>query len=110
MARQHAFYQMLMDPRQQLASRLGVAHATQAVVLDADGRLVYRGAIDADYYEGKADLLAAALDAVLAGRAPDPAETPYTYGCPFDDPASCDEYRRGDQEYDRSRAASPAGE
>jgi hypothetical protein len=107
MARQYAFYQMLLDPGQRLARRLGVRQATQVVVLDADARVVYRGAIDHDYYEGHAEALAKALEAVLAGRAPEPAETPYAYGCPFDDPESCEEYKQRDAERDAPAASPP---
>jgi hypothetical protein len=46
-------------------------------VVDAEGRLRYRGAPDADYKDPaqNAEWLRDALDAVLEGRAPDPAET-----------------------------------
>ena len=46
-------------------------------VLDSDNRLRYRGAPDEDYGEPShnADWLRAALDAVLEGRDPSPAET-----------------------------------
>lgn len=92
MARQRAFYHMLMDPRQQLARRLGVTQATQVAILDGAGRLVYRGAIDDDYEGGDARFVREALEDLLAGRAPRRAETPWAYGCGFDDPASCLEY------------------
>ena len=94
MARLRSFYRMLLDPKQKLCSRLGFRQATQFAVLDGEGRLVYRGALDEDYYEGKGELLAEALEAVVAGRPPPRPETPFVYGCPFDDPASCEEYRR----------------
>ena len=46
-------------------------------MVDADGRLRYRGAPDADYGDAtqNAAWLRDALDAVLDGRDPDPAET-----------------------------------
>jgi hypothetical protein len=46
-------------------------------VVDAGGKLRYRGAPDADYNDPgqNAEWLRGALDAVLAGGAPDPAET-----------------------------------
>lgn len=92
MARQHAFYQMLMDPQQQLAARLGADQATQVAILDAQGRLVYRGAIDDDYEQGDAVFVREALEDLLAGRPLRRSMTPWSYGCGFDDPASCLEY------------------
>jgi hypothetical protein len=46
-------------------------------VLDRDGVIRYRGAPDSDYEDPSQDAswLRAALDAVLAGRPPEPAET-----------------------------------
>ena len=46
-------------------------------VVDAEGRLRYRGAPDADYNDPtqNAEWLRGALDAVLAGSDPEPAET-----------------------------------
>lgn len=46
-------------------------------VLDGDGILRYRGAPDADHVDPSQDAawLRGALDAVLDGRTPDPAET-----------------------------------
>ena len=51
-------------------------------VLDAEQRLVYRGAPDADHQDPAQDAawLRAALDAVLAGPAVERAETP-ARGC-----------------------------
>jgi hypothetical protein len=52
------------------------------LVLDAERRLAYHGAIDdtTDPDAVTAPFLRGALDAVLAGRAPDPASTP-AVGC-----------------------------
>ena len=46
-------------------------------MIDAEGRLAYRGAPDADHEDPSLDAawLRGALDAVLAGAVPDPAET-----------------------------------
>jgi hypothetical protein len=51
-------------------------------VLDAAGLLRYRGAPDADYEDPSLDAayLRDALDAVLDGRQPEPAQTP-PVGC-----------------------------
>ena len=83
------FYPVLRDPEQWICRRLGLTHAGQVAVLDGEGRLVYRGAIDAHWEQGRAEFLASALEAVLAGRRPDPAEEERRYGCEFSLPASC---------------------
>ncbi|MBN2212098.1 MAG: thioredoxin family protein [Sedimentisphaerales bacterium] len=52
-------------------------------VIDKQGRIAYQGAIDDDSGrkgEAKINYVAQALDAVLAGKAPETAETP-PYGC-----------------------------
>jgi len=85
----HAFYPVLRDPDQLVCRRLDLHHAGQAAVLDAQGRLVYRGAIDAHWKEGHAEFLSAALEAVVKGRRPAVTEEPRRYGCEFDVPASC---------------------
>jgi len=92
MGRIYAFYKMLLDPEQRLCRRLGFSDACQVAVLDGEGRLRYRGAIDADYYKGKAEHLESALKAVLAGEPVATPETPWVYGCGFSDPASCEFY------------------
>lgn len=66
----------------------GVAHAYDAqttpdvFILDAAGLLRYRGAPDADYEDPSQDAryLRDALDAILDGRDPEPAQTP-PVGC-----------------------------
>jgi peroxiredoxin len=67
----------LHDATQEVARAYGAQVTPDVFVLDADGRLRYRGAPDEDYTrpELNASWLRAALDAVLAGRDPDPAET-----------------------------------
>lgn len=92
MGRIYAFYKMLLDPEQRLCRRLGFSDACQVAVLDGEGRLRYRGAIDHDYYKGKGEYLEAALRSVVAGRPVETAETPWVYGCGFSDPASCEFY------------------
>lgn len=82
-------YTIVLDPEQRLCAQLRFDSACQVAVLDAEGTFVYGGALDADYIEGKGEYLTEALDAVLAGR---DVPVPYrerTYGCVFDDPASC---------------------
>jgi peroxiredoxin len=82
MARLHAPYRMLVDPTSDVARKYGVTGATDVVVLDAEGRIRYRGAPDDNLMKPKVNHLHGALDAVLQGRKPVPAET-RSYGCPF---------------------------
>ncbi len=89
-----AFYRLLVDPDQLVIRRLGLFHAAMIAVLDGEGRIVYRGAIDADYDEGKAEFLEEALTAVVEGRPVPVPERAWTYGCEFAVPESCIEYQR----------------
>ncbi len=67
----------LHDESQAAALAWGPQTTPDVFVLDSELRLRYRGAPDADYDDPSqgAAWLRAALDAVLAGEAPDPAET-----------------------------------
>lgn len=67
----------LHDPEQSAARAFGARKTPDVFVFDADLRLAYRGAPDADYDDPEQDAawLRGALDAVLAGEGPDPAET-----------------------------------
>src|SRR6266511_4917078 len=67
----------LHDESQDVARSFGAKVTPDVFVLDADGRLRYRGAPDSDYADPSQDAawLRAALDALLAGADPDPAET-----------------------------------
>ena len=67
----------LRDESQEVARAYGALTTPDVFVLDAGGTLRYRGAPDGNYDEPaeNAAWLRAALDAVLAGEAPDPAET-----------------------------------
>jgi peroxiredoxin len=76
------YYAMLMDPTGKVARLVGGRTATDLVVLDADWKIRYRGAIDDDLVKPKKAYLVPALDAILSGKNPDPAETK-PYGCPF---------------------------
>ncbi len=84
-----AFYPVLRDPEQVACRRIGLRHAGQVAVLDADGRLVYRGAIDDHWETGKAEFLEAALRAVVGGNKPAVGQQERRYGCEFELPASC---------------------
>jgi peroxiredoxin len=67
----------LHDETQDAARAWGPLTTPDVFVLDSDLRLRYRGAPDADYDdpEQNAAWLRDALDAVLSGRGPDPAQT-----------------------------------
>jgi AhpC/TSA family len=67
----------LRDETQELARAYGAQTTPDVFVLDAEGTLRYRGAPDEDYRDPSkgAVWLRGALDAVLGGRDPDPAET-----------------------------------
>ncbi len=67
----------LRDESQEVARAYGAKTTPDVFVLDSDGRLRYRGAPDEDYGDPakNAAWLRGALDALLEGRAPEPAET-----------------------------------
>ena len=67
----------LHDESQEVAREWDALKTPDLFVIDADGRLAYRGAPDADWEDASlnAEWLREALDAVLDGRAPSPAET-----------------------------------
>ena len=72
----------LRDESQNVARDYDAKTTPDVFVLDAAGLLRYRGAPDADYEDPSLDAayLRDALDAVLDGREPDPAQTP-PVGC-----------------------------
>ena len=67
----------LRDESQEAARAFGAKTTPDLFVLDSEGRLRYRGAPDGDYSDPSqnAAWLREALDAVLAGEEPRPAET-----------------------------------
>jgi peroxiredoxin len=67
----------LHDASQGVARAFGAKTTPDVFVLDAEGILRYRGAPDSDYGDPSqnAAWLRGALDAVVEGRDPDPAET-----------------------------------
>ncbi len=82
-------FPVLLDPDQDLAEQAGVTLTPEAVVLDVDGLVLYRGRIDDRYSEKGRRKKAAhqhdlsdAIDSVLAGKAPAAAETK-AFGCPL---------------------------
>lgn len=72
----------LRDESQGVAGAYGALTTPDLFVFDADRRLVYRGAPDADYEDPSqnAAWLREALDAALAGRTPETTETE-SVGC-----------------------------
>ena len=72
----------LRDESQDVARAYDAETTPDVFVLDRDGLLRYRGAPDADYEDPtqNAAFVRAALDAVLDGRDPDPAQKP-PVGC-----------------------------
>lgn len=87
-------YTILLDPQQVLCKRLGLDSACQVAVLDHARRLVYRGALDAEYIGGKGEYVADVLTAVLFGKDVAVSRRARTYGCYFNDPASCTQNAR----------------
>ncbi|HLC34340.1 MAG TPA: redoxin family protein [Anaerolineales bacterium] len=82
-ARAHSIEPLLVDDGGRVADRLGGTATPQAMVIDGEGCLRYRGAVDDSTMrqrEPTRHFLADAVMAVLAGGSPEPAETP-TYGC-----------------------------
>lgn len=76
-------FPILIDPGARLAGRLGAEYATYSVVVDATGRVRYRGGIDTDKTHPTSDAtpyLENAIDDLLAGRAPRVPEGK-TLGC-----------------------------
>ena len=67
----------LRDEDQSVAAALGAQTTPHVFVLDSEHRLRYRGAPDSDNHDPSqnAAWLRAALDAVLAGERPEPAQT-----------------------------------
>jgi len=86
-------FPVLLDPTHAVTRQTGVKVVPQAVVLSAEGRVLYRGRIDNRYNAAGVRReapttrdLEDALAAVLAGRTPAVAETD-AYGCPLPAPA-----------------------
>ncbi len=96
-ARKHAsafghMSQALLDPAHVLVEHTGATVSPEAAVLSRSGELLYRGRIDdrfVDFGTQRAQPTArdlrAALDAILAGRSPEPART-QAIGCFLPEP------------------------
>jgi peroxiredoxin len=75
-------FPFLYDETQSTASAYGAARTPEVFVFDAGHRLVYHGAPDSDHQDpdGADPYLRPALEAAVAGTAPDVQETP-AVGC-----------------------------
>jgi len=76
-------FPLFIAKRGRLADALGAEYATYSVVVDGEGRVVYRGGIDTDkrlLHESATSYLRDALDDVLAKRSPRRSEGK-TLGC-----------------------------
>ena len=75
-------FPFLYDEMQASASAYGAARTPEAFVFDAGHRLVYHGAPDSDHQDpdGADPYLGPALEAAVAGTAPEVQETP-AVGC-----------------------------
>jgi peroxiredoxin len=82
-ARRRYPFPILRDEGGRLAKALDVHFATGTVIVDSQGTVRYRGGIDTDkrsLHEDAKPYLKSAIDSVLAGRDPQPAE-PKSLGC-----------------------------
>jgi peroxiredoxin len=82
-ARRGYVFPILIDPKAHLADALGAEYATYSVIVDAEGRIRYRGGFDSDkthLRESATPYVRDALDDLLAGRPPRLAEAK-TLGC-----------------------------
>ena len=70
-------FPFVRDESQDVANAYSAARTPEVFLFDAERRLVYHGAPDSDYEDeqGAEPWLRQALDAVLGGDSPDPAET-----------------------------------
>ena len=75
-------FPFLRDESQDVAHAYSASRTPEVFLFDVSHRLAYHGAPDSDYTdpEGAEPWLREALDAVLDGRTPQPAETP-PVGC-----------------------------
>jgi len=76
-ARERGLPPIVLDPGARLADAFGADYATYTVVLDAQGRVRYRGGIDSDkerLHDDTDAYVRNAIDDLLAGREPRTAE------------------------------------
>lgn len=75
----------LHDPEQKIGAAYGALCTPSVFVLDAERKIAYMGKFDDSMYEDRVEehFLQDAVEAVLAGRKPEVAETK-PFGCPID--------------------------
>jgi len=76
-------FPILKDPKNQYADAVGAKQTPEVFLLDKEGKLAYHGAFDdrrGTDDPGETPLLANAIEALLEGKAPDPAEVKQ-WGC-----------------------------
>jgi peroxiredoxin len=75
-------FQYLYDPSQEIGRKYGATVTPHAFILDGKRKVAYMGAIDDNQNaeNAKTHFVRDALDAVLAGKKPDPATTKQ-FGC-----------------------------
>lgn len=102
-------FPVVKDPENAAADALRIGRTCETLLIDRSGILRYRGAIDDEFRPGQQKgqgvhhYLADAVEAVLAGRSPEPATTP-VLGCPIERAVPV----RGAAVTPRVRAAHPA--
>jgi peroxiredoxin len=82
-AQERGLETVLIDEGQRLALQFGAMTTPHCFVIDGEGRLRYRGAIDDTTFrqrEATRYYLKSAIAALQSGASPDPADTP-GYGC-----------------------------
>jgi peroxiredoxin len=82
-SQEHGLPLVLFDADQEVADLYGALNTPHFFVIDRDGILRYRGAFDDVSFRQRKPTqayLIPAVDALLSGHLPDPAETP-TFGC-----------------------------
>jgi len=82
-SQQHGFsFAVYKDDNNVVADRFGATVTPEAFVIDSSGTIRYHGSIDDSQDERRVQTqrLRSALDAVLAGRTPEPGETK-AFGC-----------------------------
>jgi hypothetical protein len=83
---------VIADPGGRRASRLGVYSTPQAVIIDADDRLFFRGNYNSSRYcvDKRTEFTRIAIEAVLAGEPLPamPSDARVAYGCPLHRPTT----------------------
>jgi len=84
-ARLGASYPIERDVDGRTMRRVGIRASASVAIVDGEGRLRFRGAIDDDRFSPTTSYVERAVDAILAGRNFEPHEAK-TYGCVYPKP------------------------